>query len=89
MKVKKTLGYWVLVEPSTNSIGMTTRQMCERIVDQVKRHVDGVQSMKIQSDIEYQCSFCGSKWTEDAESSHNGGCCVADCKLLELLDGDR
>ena len=54
---------------------------CEEIVDQVKRHVDNVGWVGIESDTEEVCSHCGSDWhvsTDDMDPEFPTGtpyCC--------------
>jgi hypothetical protein len=57
---------------------------CERIADQIRRHVDGLPSyagrgVAIEWDQENVCEHCGSGWTEDS-AAYNGGCCAEDEK---------
>jgi len=47
------------------------------VLAQIKRHVDGVSSVTIQTDIDEVCEFCLCNWTED-DDSYNGGCCNED-----------
>ncbi len=47
------------------------------VVDEIKRHVDGVSHIDIETDIDEVCEFCGYNWTE-ADNLYNGGCCDED-----------
>lgn len=53
------------------------RERCEEIAQDVKRHVDQVGSVSVESDQYSVCAHCGANWTEIG-SDYNGGCCAAD-----------
>lgn len=53
------------------------RERCDEIINDVKRHVDAVGDVYIESDVEYFCEHCGSVWTE-CGAQYNGGCCDKD-----------
>ncbi|WP_458788912.1 hypothetical protein [Dyella jiangningensis] len=53
------------------------RERCEEIAKDIKRHVDNVSYVSVESDTDYVCEHCGSEWTESS-SSYNGGCCDKD-----------
>ena len=55
----------------------TLRRDCETIMEQIKRHVDDVHSVWVESDEVSHCEHCGYSWTED-NPHYNGGCCQAD-----------
>ncbi len=55
-------------------------RLCLEIIQEIKRHVDNTGYIGVENDTEASCEFCGSGWTEDEESLHNGGCCTEDCK---------
>lgn len=55
------------------------KEVCEQIVEQVRRHVDDVAIVQIISDDAIVCEFCGNRWTED-DTLYNGGCCDEDQK---------
>jgi hypothetical protein len=50
---------------------------CEEMIEQIKRHVDDVDSAYVEFDQEFVCEFCGRDWTEDSDT-YNGGCCDKD-----------
>lgn len=54
-------------------------ERCEEIAADVKRHVDNVGSVYIDSDDASVCEHCGWAWTEDG-NTYNGGCCDEDEK---------
>lgn len=56
------------------------QEACEKIVEQVRRHVDDVSSVRVVSDDASACEFCGRRWTED-DARYNGGCCDKDQEL--------
>ena len=56
---------------------------CREILEQIKRHVDKIGRATVLSETEDVCEHCGSAWTEGEASLHNGGCCDADCAVLE------
>jgi hypothetical protein len=51
--------------------------LCKEIVSNINRHVDNIGSVSVIHDIEKECEFCGSIWTEDSDI-YNGGCCDED-----------
>ena len=61
---------------------------CNDIVADVKRHIDDVGSVWIESDYVNTCEYCGARWTEDA-SDYNGGCCEKDQEAQDLLDSAK
>jgi len=56
-------------------------QACQDILDQIKRHVDGLPHRHAVGDVVWDtigvCSFCDRSWTEDSDK-YNGGCCDED-----------
>lgn len=52
---------------------------CEEMVEQIKRHVDGVGDVRVTWNDVGLCAGCGAKWTEDGDT-YNGGCCDEDEK---------
>jgi hypothetical protein len=56
---------------------------------EIKRHIPDIASVRIESDVEYLCSFCGARWTE-GDAADNGGCCDQDWAVhLEHHPEDR
>lgn len=55
------------------------RAACEAVLHDIRRHVDGVQSMAMNVDRVSICSYCGRNWTEESDD-FNGGCCDEDMK---------
>ncbi len=53
------------------------RGCCESIASEIKRHVDGIGPVTIETETAAVCEFCGNPWTED-DSEFNGGCCDKD-----------
>lgn len=53
------------------------RARCEEIAADVKRHVDNIGSVSVESDAVHCCDHCGARWTEESDK-YNGGCCEAD-----------
>lgn len=78
-----------LIEPDETRRLEDYRLRCEEIVSDIGRHVDNVGSATVESEVEFVCGFCGSGWTEDAESPHNGGCCGKDCDLMESTESAK
>ena len=64
-------GLWRFVTPEE------TAEACDRIVPQIKRHIDGVASVRTIRKYANQCEFCESPWSEPSET-YNGGCCAKD-----------
>jgi hypothetical protein len=46
-------------------------------VAEIRRHVDEVGSVYVESDANPVCSHCGASWTEGSDP-YNGGCCDKD-----------
>lgn len=61
------------------------RERCESIVQDVKRHVDEVGNVYLESDESQVCSHCGAEWTEPGQD-YNGGCCAADQAAQDARD---
>lgn len=53
------------------------KQRCEEIVTEVRRHVDNIGHVSVESDDVHACEHCGARWTEDS-AEYNGGCCDKD-----------
>lgn len=67
-KITKRTNFRVVVEPETRIYGIRLDRVereCENIVDQIKRHVDGVHSAYVEHDTEVVCSHCGYEWEEE------------------------
>jgi hypothetical protein len=52
----------VAVYPISYRKSGPTRDDCVDIEREIKRHVDGVESIKVEYDRKEVCSFCGRKW---------------------------
>lgn len=63
-----------------------TRSVCNDLIQQIRRHVDGIDSAVLVYDVEKTCEHCGWQWTEGDESLHNGGCCDKDCEVMDSLE---
>jgi hypothetical protein len=50
---------------------------CKDIVEQVKRHVDGIGWVGIENDEEQQCPFCNYNWENACDENGAPGCCQA------------
>lgn len=92
MPSKKVVeGYHVKVEPY---IGYSrydvaeAKQICQSIIDQIKRHVDDVNYTELVEESHLECEFCGYKWSEDPDSPHNGGCCGKDADIMEQTENE-
>lgn len=46
---------------------------CERIKDEIARHVDDIQNIRIEYDTEEFCSFCNERWDTDEDGCPD--CC--------------
>ena len=82
MKKTERDNYHVEVYPKSNGyIGRYTnaevKDRCETMIEQINRHVDGVNFAELAFDEVSVCSFCGSIWTEK-EDNYNRGCCDKD-----------
>ena len=64
------------------------KELCEDMIDQIKRHVDGIGWVGVEEVTEDVCEFCGYNWTEGDDSPHNGGCCAKDGDVYEALEGN-
>ena len=74
--------YRVIVWPRTHTYGIPhgdPAETCKDILNQIKRHIDEVETVEITSDKADSCSHCGACWTEDGDD-YNGGCCDEDEK---------
>lgn len=91
-KVTKNSNYRVIVTPHVSSLtrslhrtpGSLERDIknkCHDLVDAIKRHVDGVDSIHIECDTEEICSHCGLSWSETEEGEPN--CCAEAVKEYE------
>jgi len=70
-----------LIEPDEEKRLEEYRVKCEQMVRQIKRHVDDVGSVSVESEMEAVCEHCGSDWSEERDSPHNAGCCEKDAKV--------
>lgn len=61
------------------------KERCEEIAADVKRHVDNVGSVSVESDTVHACEHCGYRWTEES-SEYNGGCCDKDQEAQDERD---
>ena len=73
----------VIVEPDTRfshrDLEDFAREESNNILNDIKRHVDGVLNSYIDEVFEDVCAFCGYQWDEDAKpEDYNGGCCIED-----------
>lgn len=71
--------YRVVVEPRWIGIAGWDEETCNTIAEQIRRHVDDVDSIRIEFDQKSICEHCGWRWTEESDS-YNGGCCDEDEK---------
>jgi hypothetical protein len=55
------------------------KDFAEKMVQQIKRHVDGAKYANIVEVTEDTCEFCGQPWTETS-STYNGDCCDKDAE---------
>lgn len=53
------------------------KDVCEKMADQIRRHVDDVDSVEIIEETEDVCEYCGRTWTEP-QDNYNDGCCSRD-----------
>jgi|GEM_PF-1902643 len=69
MKKTKRFNYRVVVEPAIYPFFSDTEQhikaICERIKEEIKRHVDNVSNVYINWDTQAYCEHCGHGWEED------------------------
>lgn len=61
------------------------RRRCEEIVDDIKRHADGVGSVDIDFDQYDICEHCKEAWT--ADSGECNGCCDKEISEWEQRTG--
>ena len=88
-KLNVAWSHRVIVEPANtwaiNELD-TLLGICESIKTDIKRHVDDVGDVWIDTDTEDQCSLCGAVWTEDKLDCNY--CCDAEwhdyCKRVAL-----
>lgn len=65
-----------------------TRAICNDMIQQIRRHVDGIDSAVLVYDVEETCEHCGRQWTE-GDSPHNGGCCDQDCEVFDRCEAEQ
>jgi uncharacterized Fe-S cluster-containing MiaB family protein len=86
MKVVKKHNFRVEVFPDTFLVDKEDYKRmisnCNSIIDDIKRHVDDVDRMEIEYDVEVLCSHCKSEWEE--ESTGKPVCCEA--AVLECIE---
>ena len=78
---------WIFAKKGDEQLARRWNSRAEDVVSEIRRHVDGIDDMRIQMEHEETCEHCGSDWTEGPQSLHNGGCCWRDCAVLDLVDG--
>lgn len=49
----------------------------QRVIDDVKRHIDDIEDLEIDYDQKFICEYCGCVWGEKS-NTYNGGCCYKD-----------
>lgn len=74
----------IIVEPDsrymiTKDEGKLRSSLCDDLLREIKRHVDGIGSVYKEDVYEHTCEHCESKWTE-VSPKYNGGCCDEDEK---------
>jgi len=80
MKIIEKGNFRVEVYPQTTAYGIKVseeKDVCQSILNDIKRHVNDVQHAHIVYDEIARCSYCFDRWTEDGDT-YNGGCCEAD-----------
>ena len=81
MKITLKENYRVVVEPNRSywnrgdlkELEEDKRNTCESIVDDIKRHVDDIQSVDVEFDESEICEFCQRVWEIWEEESEDGG----------------
>jgi len=68
------------VEPDEENRNQEYKAVCEDIVCQIERHVDGVGSIYVEFDTRHVCSFCGFDWDvntdpDDPDFGFGEPCC--------------
>ena len=68
----KRLGDFGAIRVSDNFFGQSEERIekdymrrCDDIADQIKRHVDEVDSVEVNYDVEHTCSHCKYEWEVD------------------------
>ncbi len=59
------------------------KQTAEELVEQIRRHCDGVDTITVEYDTIKQCQYCEAQWTE-VDDQYNGGCCGEDQKAVPV-----
>lgn len=85
MKKTKAIDFEVVVEVHDswmyrNDLEKRTKYLrgeAERIVKDIRRHVDDIGRVEFRAITEEVCEHCGGHWTEDS-AAYNGGCCEKD-----------
>ena len=76
--VAPNMGYLSIVLDE-KGMGEKALEYCEKIVAQIKRHVDNVKYVYVEKEIAIVCEHCGYPWA-DKKFDYNGGCCDEDEK---------
>ena len=66
-----------VIEPDEMKRNHRYRDACDSLVREVKRHIDGVESVYVDCDTNHTCDHCGYCWS-GKNSDYNGGCCEKD-----------
>lgn len=86
VKVTPTVYSWVSSDPQKRRVSL--ERFCEDIVEQIKRHVDGIDEVEIAyNEI---CEFCGELWNEEA--SGRPRCCdeaIDEWEMLRRVFNDK
>lgn len=91
MKQRNIIGYQLVIEPEElwviDSPGdPRMHDVCEHIEEAIKRHVDDIKCIVIETLDEDVCEHCGNYWTEDYNDCN--ACCDAEyydwCKRVAL-----
>ena len=108
MKITLKENYRVVVEPNRSywtrgdlkELEEEKRNTCESIVDDIKRHVDDVNSVEVIFDESEICEFCQTEWEVwEEEEFEDGGyikgepvCCNKagdEFRIKEAIENDR
>lgn len=88
-----TSNYRVIIRPNVSRGFFRTKshdeyveeqkELCQNIIKQIERHVDGVRDIFIDHDSSEECDLCGREWEVDKEGIPT--CCDDAIKEYEIL----
>ena len=72
------------IESDENKRNLRYKELCDKIVEDVRRHVDNVGNIYIDFDTEEICEYCGLTWETD-----ENGCPVCCQKAIDEYENRK